>query len=74
MVQIQELQDKVNTLNDVSQCYALADWLNNLLSQKAHGGQRSQMLHEHQVLLQAGERENEFVKSQTHSELQSRIV
>ena len=37
-------------------------------------GQRSHMLHEHQVPLQNGEREKEFVKSQMHSELQSHIV
>ena len=34
-------------------------------------GERSHMLHEHQVLLQAGKRETEFVKSQMHSELES---
>ena len=33
-------------------------------------GQRSHMLHEHQVLLPAGGREKEFVNSQMHSELQ----
>ena len=37
-------------------------------------GQRSHMLHEHQVLLQAREREKEFVKSQMQSELQSRTM
>ena len=37
-------------------------------------GQRSHMLHEHQVPLQNGEREKEFVKSQMHSELQSHII
>ena len=34
----------------------------------------SHMLHEHQVLLQGGERENEFVKGQMQSELQSHNV
>ena len=34
-------------------------------------GQRSHVLQEHQVLLQAGERETECVKSQMQSELQS---
>ena len=37
-------------------------------------GQRSHMLHEHQVLLPAGEREEEFVNSQMQTELQSYIV
>ena len=32
------------------------------------------MLHEQQVLLQAGEREKEFVESQMHSELRSHVV
>ena len=40
-------------------------------AREALRGQRSQMLHQHPVLLQAGERENTFVKSQMHSELQS---
>ena len=37
-------------------------------------GWRTHMLHEHQVLLQAGEREKEFVKSQMQSELHSRTM
>ena len=34
---------------------------------EASRGQRNHLLQEHQVLLQAGERENEFLKRQTHS-------
>ena len=37
-------------------------------------GQRRHMLHERQVLHQAGERAKEFVNSQTHLELQSHVV
>ena len=40
----------------------------------ALSGQRSHMLHEHQVLLQAGGKEEESVKSQMQSELQSHNV
>ena len=37
-------------------------------------GKRSHMLHEHEVLLPAEQREKEFVTSQMHSELQPPIV
>ena len=37
-------------------------------------GQKKHVLHEHQVLLQAGDRENEVVECQVRSELQSHIV
>ena len=37
-------------------------------------GQSSHKLHEHQVLLQAGEREKEHLKNQVHSELESHSV
>ena len=43
-------------------------------AREALHGQRSHMLHKQQVLVQAGEEEEQFVKSQMYSELQSYIV
>ena len=43
-------------------------------AREAVRGQRSRMLHVHQVLLQEGARTKEFVKSHMHSELQSHIA
>ena len=43
-------------------------------AREARRGQRSHILLEHQVLLEAGESEKEFVRSQMHSELQSHLV
>ena len=43
-------------------------------ARQAFRGQRNHMVQEHQVLLQAGERDPLYVKSQMHSELQSHIV
>ena len=43
-------------------------------AREAVRGQSNQMSQEYQVLLQAGERDKEFLKSQTHSELHSHVV